>query len=61
MRSIRVKAGRLKMSGILFMLSGAVWFLAAALGRQSVFIGLGVLYLCVGLSFIARWKKSATS
>ena len=61
MRSNRMKASRLKTSGMLFMLSGVVWFLAAALGKQSVFVGVGVAYLCVGACFIARSKKSITS
>src|SRR5436305_9081113 len=61
MKSSLMKTGRFKMSGMLFMLSGVVWFLAAALGKQSVFVGVGVAYLCVGACFIARSKKSITS
>jgi len=61
MKSSLMKTGRLKMSGMLFMLSGVVWFLAAALGKQSVLVGMGVAYLCVGACFITRSKKSVTS
>ena len=61
MKSNRMKASRLKTSGMLFILSGVVWFLAAALGKQSVLVGMGVVYLCVGACFIARSKKSITS
>src|SRR3954470_12483343 len=61
MKSSLIKTGRLKTSGMLFMLSGVVWFLAAALGKQSVFVGVGVGYFCVGACFIARSKKSITS
>lgn len=60
-KSSLMKTGRLKTSGVLFMLSGVVWFLAAALGKQSVFVGVGVAYLCVGACFIARSRKSITS
>ena len=61
MKSYRMKASRLKTSGMLFLLSGVVWFFAAALGKQSVLVGVGVAYLCVGACFIVRSKKSITS
>ncbi len=57
-----MKARPLKASGILFILSGLTWFLAAALSaHRRVLVGLGVMFLCVGIIFIARSKKSVIS
>lgn len=56
-----LKTGNLKASGILFILSGLTWFLAAALGKQPALVGVGVAFLGVGGSFIIRAKKTQTS
>ena len=58
MKSNPAKAGRLKTSGILFILSGVVSFLAAAMQKQSTFVGVGVAFIAIGLSFISQSKKS---
>jgi hypothetical protein len=56
-----MKASRLRASGILFILSGLVWFLAAALGKQYTLVVVGVAFLGIGTIFIAKSKKSVAS
>ncbi len=54
-----MKARLGRTSGMLFIMSGLTWFLAAALGKQLVFAGAGVLSLMAGALLIAKAKKSA--
>jgi hypothetical protein len=61
MKSDRMKAGRFKTGGVLFIASGMVCFLAAVINKQPIYAGIGAPYISIGMCFIARSKKSGTS
>ena len=57
----RSKASRFKASGILFILSGATWLLAAALGHRLALAWVGVAFFGIGGWYLSIAKKAATS
>lgn len=46
-----------KLSGILFILGGAAFFIAYLASRQVSFIGVGVAFMAIGASLIARSRQ----
>jgi hypothetical protein len=46
-----------KLGGRLMIFAGFAFFLAAALGRQVAFFGVGVAFLAIGFATIAKARK----
>lgn len=46
-----------KISGILFILGGAAFYIAYLASRQVSFIGVGVAFMLIGASFIVRSRQ----
>jgi len=47
----------LKISGYLFIAAGCCFFLAAALGGQVAFCGVGAALIAAGAAYLARAKR----
>ena len=54
--SVTEQKGR-KVSGLLFIAAGCMFFLAAAIGRQVVFGGVGAAFVAIGASYLAMAKS----
>lgn len=50
----------LKTSGYLFLAAGAMFFLAAWLGRQVVFCGVGAMFMALGVIYIAKGRRAGS-
>ncbi len=53
-----MKPENLKLSGVLFILAGAGWFVAAALGGHTWFYILAVAFAGLGAAFIGKAKRA---
>lgn len=47
----------IKTSGLLFILAGGMFFVAAAIGRQVVFCGVGAMFIALGVIYTAKAKR----
>ena len=47
-----------KRSGYLFIAVGFMLFLAAYIGKQDFFWGIGVAFIAIGASYLARANRS---
>lgn len=54
-----VSTNNTKLSAYLMIAAGVFFFLAAALGKQVAFFGVGVAFLAIGASRLRKQKKGS--
>ncbi|MDY6923320.1 MAG: hypothetical protein SWI22_05090 [Pseudomonadota bacterium] len=47
-----------RVSGVLLMAAGAMWFLAAWLGDQIAFYGVGAMFVMLGVAAMSRARRA---
>ena len=52
---------QLRTSGLFFIAASVAWFVAAELGQQIGFIGVGVAFLGIGGAFILLSRRSRST